>query len=315
MFQYFADWLTYSIFNLSPESKFGESINFFVYDIIKIYALILLTIACITFIRTFLSTHKIKKILVKQKFASGNIMSSLLGAMTPFCSCSSIPLFIGFLEAEVPLGIAFSFIITSPLVNEVVFVLMGGTFGWKIAFLYALSGITLGVIAGLIIGKLKLEKEVILKLGTSNDQKISETYIPKSLKEKIQYSIKKSFSIFKKLWWIIAIGVAVGATIHGYVPQEFFEKYFGANSFLAVPIAALVGIPIYAGCSTAVPIAFALTAKGIPLGTALAFLMSIAGLSLPEAVMLKRVISLKLLTIFFGTVALGIVLIGYLFNL
>jgi len=315
MFQNFADWLSYSVFGLLPNTKLVESLNFFVYDTIKIYALILLVVAGIAFVRTFLSPHKIKNILVKQRFATGNIMSSLLGSVTPFCSCSSIPLFIGFLEAEVPLGIAFSFIITSPLVNEVVFVLMGGTFGWKIAFLYAFSGIALGVIAGLIIGKLKLEKEVIFKLGANGDKKIDKTYLPKSLEGKIQFSIKESLSVFKKLWWVIAIGDAIGAAIHGYVPQEFFEVYVGVNSFLAVPIAALVGIPIYAGCSTVVPIAFALTAKGIPLGTALAFMMSIAGLSLPEAVMLKKVISMKLLAIFFGTVALGIVLIGYLFNL
>jgi hypothetical protein len=314
MIQQFADWLTYSIINLDPTSKIGGSVNFFIYDTIKIYFLILAVVGVIAFIRTFLPPDKIKKTFIKQKFGTGNLAASLLGAVTPFCSCSSIPLFIGFLEAEVPLGIAFSFIITSPLVNEVVFVLMGGMFGWKIAFLYALSGIVLGVVAGLIIGKLKLNKEVILKLGGDKGEKLHLDYLPKSLEGKIQFSLQESLSIFKKLWWIIALGVGIGAAIHGYVPQEFFEKYLGVKSILAVPIAALVGIPIYAGCSTIVPIAFALTTKGIPLGTALAFMMSIAGLSLPEAIMLKKVISMKLLVIFFGTVAAGIILIGYLFN-
>ena len=315
MFQNFADWLTYSIFGFFPGTALGGSVNFFIYDIVKIYVLILLIVAGLAFFRTFLSPHKIKNVLVKQKFGAGNVMASLLGAVTPFCSCSSIPLFIGFLEAEVPLGITFSFIITSPLVNEVVFVLMGGTFGWKIAFLYAFSGIVLGVMAGLILGKLKLEKEVTLKWGVNGDKKIAETYLPKSLEGKIQFSMKESVSVFKKLWWIIAIGVAIGAAIHGYVPQDFFERYLGADPILAVPVATLLGIPIYAGCSTVVPIAFALTAKGLSFGTVLAFMMSIAGLSLPEAIMLKRVMTMKLLAIFFGTVAVGIILIGYLFNL
>ncbi len=315
MIQQFAGWLAYSIFNLDPASKIGGSVNFFIYDTIKIYFLILIVVGAIAFIRTFLPPDKIKKIFLKQKFGAGNLAASSLGAVTPFCSCSSIPIFIGFLEAEMPLGIAFSFIITSPLVNEVVFVLMGGMFGWKIAFLYALSGIILGVTAGLIIGKMKLGKEIILKLGrNSKGEKLQLNYLPKSFEGKIQFSLQESFSIFKKLWWIIAIGVGIGAIIHGYISQEFFEQYLGVNSILAVPIAALIGIPIYAGCSTVVPIAFALTTKGIPLGTALAFMMSIAGLSLPEAIMLKKVISMKLLAIFFGTVAAGIILIGYLFN-
>lgn len=316
MFQQFSDWLTYTIFTFAPESKIGSSINFFIYDTIKIYFLVLVVVAIIAFIRTWLPPHKIKQAFIKQKFGSGNLAAALIGAVTPFCSCSSIPLFIGFLEAEVPLGIAFSFIITSPLVNEVVFVLMGGVFGWKIAFLYAFAGISLGVIAGLIIGKMHLNKEVILKIGGNNKgEQLHLDYLPKSLEGKIQFSLTETVKTFKKLWWVIIIGVGLGAVIHGYIPTEFFQKYLGINSLLAVPIATLVGIPIYAGCSTVVPIAFTLTTKGIPLGTALAFMMAIAGLSLPEAIMLKRVISMKLLVIFFGVVALGIILIGYLFNL
>jgi hypothetical protein len=315
MIQQFADWLVYSIFNLEANSKIGSSINFFVYDTVKIYLLIIVIIAVIAFIRTFLPPHKLKEVFAKQKFGIGNISASILGAITPFCSCSSIPIFVGFLKAEMPLGIAFSFIITSPLVNEVVFVLMGGTFGWKIATLYALSGIILGVVAGIILGKMKLEKEIILKLEDDNGVKLQLDYMPKSIEGKIQYSLSESFITFKKLWLVIAIGVAVGAGIHGYVPAEFFRQYLNINSFLAVPIATLIGIPIYAGCSTLVPIVFALTAQGIPLGTALAFMMAIAGLSLPEAIMLKRVMTMKLLATFFGTVAVGIILIGYLFNI
>jgi len=214
----------------------------------------------------------------------------------------------------VPLGIAFSFIITSPLVNEVVFVLMGGTFGWKIATLYALSGIILGVVAGLLIGKMKLEKEILLKFDENAWKKIALEYLPKTLEGKLQYAFHESFRTFKKLWLVIAIGVAIGAVIHGYVPVEFFQQYLNMNSWIAVPVATLVGIPIYAGCSTLVPIVFALVAQGVPLGTALAFMMGIAGLSLPEAIMLKKIMTMKLLVLFFGTVAVGIILIGYLFN-
>lgn len=315
MFQQFSNWLVYSIFNFNPSSKIGGSINFFVYDTIKIYFLVLVIIAIIAFIRTFLSPHKLKDTFARQKFGVGNISASILGAVTPFCSCSSVPIFIGFLKAEMPMGIAFSFIITSPLVNEVVFILMGGTFGWAIATLYALAGIILGVAAGLILGKIKLEKEIIMKFDEIAGESLSLEYLPKSFEGKIQYSLNESFVTFKKLWLVIAIGVGVGAAIHGYVPVDFFKHYLNINSMLAVPVATLIGIPIYAGCSTLVPIVFALTAQGIPLGTALAFMMAIAGLSLPEAIMLKKVMTFKLLAIFFGIVALGIILIGYLFNI
>ncbi|HCP08852.1 MAG TPA: hypothetical protein DIT25_03590 [Candidatus Moranbacteria bacterium] len=315
MIQQFADWCVYSLFNFDPASRIGSSVNFFVYDTIKIYLLVLAIITTIAFIRTFLPPHKLKETFSKQRFGAGNASAALLGAVTPFCSCSSIPIFVGFLKAEIPVGIAFSFIITSPLVNEVVFVLLGGTFGWKIAFIYSLSGIILGIIAGMVIGKMKLEKEVLLKFDQDSGKSLDSNYVPKSLEGKIQYSLKEGFQTFKKLWLVIAIGVAVGVGIHGYVPADFFQKYLSINSLLAVPLAALVGIPIYAGCSTLVPIVFALTAQGIPLGTALAFMMAIAGLSVPEAIMLKKVISMKLLIIFFGTVGLGIILIGYLFNI
>lgn len=313
MFDSISNWFTYSLLDLVPGTKIGESVNFFFYDLFKIYGLILLVVATISFIRTFLPPHRIRKVLMRQRFASGNILAALLGAVTPFCSCSSIPLFVGFLEAEVPLGIALSFIVTSPLVNEVAFVIMGGTFGWKIAILYALSGIVLGVLAGVSIGKMKLQKEVLLKFDGKGEASESSN-LPESIDGRIRFAVRKSISIFKKLWWIIAIGVGIGAVIHGYVPAEFFQRYLGGYSLLSVPTAVLAGVPIYANSSTVVPITFALTTKGVQLGTALAFMMAVAGLSLPEAVMLKKVISLKLLAILFGSVSLGIIIIGYLFN-
>jgi uncharacterized protein len=314
MIQFFADWLIYSVFGLDPSSAFGGSVNFFVYDVVKIYFLILSIVAVIAFLRTFMPPDKIKEILSKQRFGVGNLASALLGAVTPFCSCSSIPLFVGFIKARVPMGIAFSFIITSPLVNEVVFVLMGGTFGWKIAFLYAFAGILLGVVAGVLIGKMNLEKGILLNGEGEKGESLHLEYLPKTIEGKLQFAFHESYKTFKKLWLVILIGVGIGAVIHGYVPADFFQTYLGGNSLWAVPVAALVGIPIYAGCSTLVPIVFSLVEQGVPLGTGLAFMMSIAGLSIPEAVMLKKIISLKLLAIFFGMVAVGIVLIGYLFN-
>jgi len=313
MFKYIADWLIYSAFNLNPETRLGQSLNFFVYDTIKILLLIILVITVVAFVRSFFPPQKIKKVLSRQKFGLGNFLAACFGAITPFCSCSSIPLFLGFLEAEIPLGIAFSFLITSPLVNEVAFIIMGGTFGWQIAFIYAASGILLGTLVGAVLGKMKLGQEIKLKIkkpccADNNDPQ-------KNLSMRVKFALKQSFGMFKNIWWVVLIGVALGALIHGYVPEKVFTQYLNTNSIFSVPLAALIGIPVYAGCSTVVPIAFAAVTKGVPLGTALAFMMSIAGLSLPAAIILKRAISLKLLLIFFTIVGIGIIIIGYFFNL
>ena len=300
--------------SLIPGSQAATGMQFFVYDLIKIYLLILLIVTVISFIRTYLPPHRIKKVLMRQRLASGNILAALLGAVTPFCSCSSIPLFIGFLEAEVPLGISFSFLITSPLVNEIAFILMGGTFGWKIAWLYALSGIALGIVGGLFIGRFKLSKEILIKFDGNGKGNIASAKLPESFKARLRFAFFKALVIFKNLWLVIAIGVGLGAIIHGYVPAAFFQRYLGSGSLWAVPLAVLAGVPMYSNSATIVPIIFALTTKGVSLGTGLAFMMAVAGLSLPEAIMLKKVMSAKLLGIFFGSVALGIVLIGLIFN-
>ena len=311
MFQYIADIITYQIFNLQLDTQLANTVNFFIYDVIKILILIFFVVTVINFIQTFFDQNKFKEKIGKLRWGLGNIGAALFGAITPFCSCSSIPLFIGFIKARISLGVAFSFIITSPLVNEVAFVIMGGLFGWKLAFLYALSGITLGVIGGLIIGALKMEKEIILEKG---EVQVSQKSMPKTFQAKSKFAVRMGYKTFKKLFFYVIGGVAVGAIIHGYVPQEFFMNTVGRFEILSVPIAALVGIPIYAGCSTVVPLIFSITANGVPLGTSLAFMMAIAGLSLPEGVMLKRIISFKLLAVFFGLVGIGIMIIGYLFN-
>jgi len=311
MFKYLADLITDNVLRLEEGSKFSESLNFFIYDTVKILFLIVVVVFVVSFIKTYFSEEKIKITLAKGKFGIANLVASIFGAVTPFCSCSSIPLFIGFLKAGIPTGVAFSFLITSPLVNEVVFVLMGGTFGWKIAIIYAVTGILLGVIAGLILGKLKLKDQIIIN---DNNGKREEEYLPKTIKGKLEYSWKEGLKTFKKMFWYVVFGMLAGAIIHGYVPADFFEKMLNGFGFFAVPLAVLIGVPIYAGCSTVVPIIYAVTLNGVPLGTALAFMMSVAGLSLPEALIIKRVLKMKLLLIFFGIVALGIIIIGYLFN-
>lgn len=312
MLTWFANYIVYDVLKLPAEDNLAQALQFFIYDSIKILLLIFAVVTVIAFIRTFFRADKLKKFMEKARFGSGNLAAATFGAVTPFCSCSSIPLFLGFLEARIPLGIAFSFLITSPLVNEVAFVIMGGLFGWNLALLYALSGVALGVVGGLILGAMKMDKYIILEdKGTAGKEKV----MPQKFKEKIKYAFNEGFKTFKKLLPYVLGGVAVGAFIHGFVPQDAIMKFIGNYHFLSVPIAVIVGIPIYAGCSTVVPLIFSITANGVPLGTSLALMMSIAGLSLPEAIILKRVMKFKLLAIFFGMVGAGIILIGILFNL
>lgn len=312
MLNTFTDFLVYHLLGLSPETHFGESVHFFVYDVIKILFLIFTVMTIIGFIRTYLSPQKLKEFMTKSKWGLGNLAASSFGAVTPFCSCSSIPLFLGFIKARVPLGIAFSYLITAPLVNEVAFVMMGGLFGWRLALIYAFTGIALGVVVGLILGKLNLEKHLILE---GENAILNEKLLPKVFKKRITYALSDTFKTLKKLWPYVVGGVAVGAFIHGYVPQEFFVNTVGKYEMLSVPMAVLLGVPIYAGCSAVVPVVFSITSSGVPLGTSLAFMMSIAGLSLPEAIILKRVMKFKLLALYFGVVTIGIIAIGLLFNI
>ena len=304
-------YLVYDLIGFADGDRLGSVVHFFLYDAIKILALIFLVVSFIAFLRTFVKSSSLKEKLSRMPFGVGNLFASLFGAVTPFCSCSSIPLFIGFLKAQVPLGIAFSFLITSPLVNEVAFVIMGNYFGWKLALLYVISGVLLGVIAGLVLGVLKIERHIILDEGEKRE--MGSVHF-ESFKKRFFYSLRAGYRTFKKIYPYVLGGVFIGALVHGYVPQEFFTEMIGKYGVLSVPLAVIVGVPVYAGCSTVVPVIFSITAHGIPLGTSLAFMMSIAGLSLPEAIILKRVMSMKLLGLFFGIVALGIVMIGYLFN-
>jgi len=306
-------WMLYSGLKLNPELRWVESLNFFIYDSIKILFLLFVMIFIIGYLRTYLPQNKIKKWINGKKYGLSNIMASLFGAITPFCSCSSIPMFLSFLEAGIPLGVTFSFLITSPLVNEYLVVLMLGFFGWKITLAYVISGVLIGVISGLILGKMKLEKYLVKNLIASS-KKVKKEIRYKRTKERLHFGFNEAMSITKKLWIWILVGVGIGAVIHNYVPSELIQSIVNKGGLFAVPLAVLIGVPMYGSCAAIVPIAVVLFEKGVPLGTALAFMMATSALSFPEAVILRRAMKLRLILIFFGVVTLAIILTGYLYN-
>lgn len=312
MLQLITDWLAYSVLKLDPGSRLGSGINFFIYDSVKIILLLYVLIAVIGFLRSFISQEKIKSWISGAR-GWGNFFASLFGAVTPFCSCSSIPIFISFLKAGVPLGITFSFLITSPLINEYLVVLMLGFFGWKITLAYIISGMVIGIFSGIILGRMRLERYVEKDILTGNPEEISEIKY-KGMKDRIIFGIQESNSIVRKLWAWVLIGVGLGAFIHNYVPQETIHAIISKTGAFSVPIAVILGVPMYGSCAAIVPIAVVLFQKGVPLGTALAFMMAVASLSLPEAIMLRRAMKLKLIAVFFGITALAIIITGYLFN-
>lgn len=312
MLQLIVDWLVYSLFKLDSQAKWAQVINFFIYDSIKILLLLFVLISIIGFLRSYLSAGKVKKWLAGKKVFA-NFFAAIFGAVTPFCSCSSIPIFISFLQAGVPLGVTFSFLITSPLINEYLVILMIGFFGFKITFLYVLSGIVIGVVSGLILGKMKLEKYLVKDLVQQGNDDCSGKVLG-GFKSRLLFGIKEANSIVKKLWIWILVGVGLGSLIHNFVPQELIQSVISKTGFFSVPIAVIIGVPMYGSCAAIVPIAVALFQKGFPLGTALAFMMAVAALSLPEAIMLRRAMHLKLIAIFFLITTLAIILTGYLFN-
>ncbi len=314
--QKFSDWLVFEVLTVSKDSHLGEAFSFFVYDSLKIIFLLVLINYFMAVVRYFLPVEKMRDFLVSRKwYGLDYLLASAFGTITPFCTCSSIPLFIGFLEAGIPLGVTFSFLITSPLVNQVAIVLFAGLFGWKITILYVISAILLGVVGGFILNKLKLEKYVADYVWQIRSQK----NVIEKTKEKISVLLKsfwfEGWAMTKKIIPYVLIGIGVGALIHGYVPSGLFENYITSENLFAVPIATLVAVPMYANAVGVIPIMQALVEKGIPLGTAMAFMMAVVGLSLPEALILKRVMKIKLLLYFFGITTINIMIIGYLFNL
>lgn len=311
--QWFSDWLTYGLLNIQEGTSLGNSANFFVYDTIKILILLSVIVFIVSVVRSYFPPEKTKKYLGKHDHTIlGNFLASLLGIVTPFCSCSAVPLFIGFIQAGVPLGTTFSFLISSPMVNEVALVLLWGLFGWKIALIYITSGVIIATLAGWIMGKLRLEKwveEFVYK--TKSGQAIEVTM---ARKERLIYARDYVKEIVGKVWIYIIIGVAIGSVMHGYIPNDFLVKYAGPTNPLAVPLAVLIGIPLYSNAAGTIPIVSVLVNKGMAMGTALAFMMAVTALSLPEFIILKKVLKPKLIAIYASIVGLGIIFTGYLFN-
>jgi len=311
--QWLADWITYSILNLAKDTGLANTINFFIYDSIKVTLLLLVIVFIVGIIRTFVTAERVRKIVGKKKEGIGNILAALLGIPTPFCSCSAVPLFIGFIESGIPLGITFSFLIASPLINEVAATMLFAMFGWEIAAMYIISGLVVAILAGIIIGRLGLEKEVEEFVYKTHAKKVKEEKM--NWKQRINFGLQESKSITLKVLPYLLLGIAIGGIIHGYAPQDLLIQIAGKDNPLAVPVAVLIGIPLYSNAAGMVPIVGVLIDKGLPIGTALAFMMAVIGLSLPEMIILRKVLKPKLLAIFAFILFLSFTGIGLLFNL
>jgi uncharacterized membrane protein YraQ (UPF0718 family) len=307
-----ADYITYTLFGFIPGSRLGEALDFFLYDTAKIFLLLTTIIYAVSVIRTSFPPEKTKRMLSHKREYVGNVLAALLGIVTPFCSCSAVPLFIGFVESGVPLGVTFSFLISSPMVNEVALIMLWGLFGWKIALIYVGSGLLVAIIAGIIIGKLKMERYVqdyVWEMQVGNAEIVQLIF-----REKLDYAREYTLGLLKKIWPYVVVGVGLGAFIHGFVPQDFLVRWAGRDNPFAVPIAVALGVPLYSNAAGVIPIVHALMEKGMAIGTVLAFMMAVTALSLPEAIILKNVLKNRLLVVFFGIVAGAIVCVGYLFN-
>ena len=313
MFQYIADVITYDILRLARGTNIASSLNFFLYDVPKIYFLLAVIVFVVAVVRTFLPPEKIRALLSHKHEFTGNILAACLGIFTPFCTCSAIPLFIGMLESGVPLGVTMSFLVASPTINEVALIMLWGLFGWRIALIYIISGLLIATISGFVIGRLKMERYV-------EDFVFKVKPMPEGAEEKLTWKDRLSYAaeyvreIFSQVWLYVMLGVGIGAFIHGYVPIEFVTKYAGNGNPFAVIIAVFIGVPLYSNAAGTIPIVQALMEKGLALGTTLAFMMAVTSLSLPEFIILRKVLKLRLLLTYFGTVATGIILIGYFFN-
>ncbi len=312
--QLLSDWVTFGLFHLGKKSLLGNALNFFIYDSIKILILLLVIIYIVTFLRSFVSPEKTRKLLTRRFPLAGNILAALIGIITPFCSCSAVPLFIGFVESGVPLGVTFSYLISAPMVNEVAAVLLLGLFGWQIAGLYIVSGVVIAVIIGYLLGRLNLEnlvEDYVWKIKISRQNPEVKTTMRDRLRESRIYTI----DLVTKVFPYVLLGVGIGALIHGYAPANLLTKIAGRDNPLAVIFAVAIGVPLYSNAAGTVPIVSSLIEKGLPLGTALAFMMSVTALSFPEMVILRKVLKPKLLGIYIAILTIGIIFTGYLFNI
>ncbi len=312
MLKPFADWLVFTNIGLTPGSRAGEALDFFIYDTLKIFLLLSTIIFVVAIIRSWFPPERTRCLLSHKREYIGNVLAALLGIVTPFCSCSAVPLFIGFVESGVPLGVTFSFLISSPMVNEVALIMLWGLFGWRIALIYIGSGLLVAIIAGIIIGKLKMERSVQdyvweMQVGKSE-------ILQQSFRQKIDYARGYTLELLRKIWPYVVVGVGLGAFIHGYVPADFLARWAGRNNPFAVPVAVALGVPLYSNAAGVIPIVHALMEKGMAIGTVLAFMMAVTALSLPEAIILKNVLKNRLLFTFFGIMTVAIICVGYLFN-
>lgn len=311
-----ADAITFNLMRFDKESHWGQSINFFLYDVPKILLLLSGMIFLITLLRTFITPEQTRRWLGGKREGVGNVLASLLGVITPFCSCSAVPLFIGFVESGIPLGVTFSFLVTAPMVNEVALVMLFGMFGWEIAGVYMVTGLILAILSGIMIGRLKLESYVedfVYQIRVSNSAQIAERQL--SWHDRIGEALGSTKEIVGKVWPFVVVGIGIGAGIHGFVPDDVLADVMGRNTWWTVPAAVALGIPLYSNAAGIIPVVSVLMDKGVALGTALAFMMSVVALSLPEMIILRRVLKLRLLLIYIAILGVGIVITGYLFNL
>ena len=319
MIQQFADWLVYGIMGLDSASPLGTAVNFFFYDTIKILILLFFISVLMGIINAYFPIERLRNYLQTHKmYGLQYLLASIFGAVTPFCSCSSIPLFIGFVKGGIPLGVTFAFLITSPLVNEVAVAMFLGSFGLKVTLIYVVSGILLGVIGGFVLGRMKLENHLsdwvrqIQAQATTEAEAWEKEHT--SFWKRLPSIVRNAWGIVRGVLIYILIGIGIGAFMHGFVPEGFFEQYISKDNWFAVPLSVILAVPMYANAAGIVPVIEVFVAKGIPIGTAIAFMMAVVGLSLPEATLLKKVMKWRLIGIFFGTVTLSIILSGYLFN-
>lgn len=310
----FVDYLIYEVFHFNKSEHLANALNFFIYDTVKIFILLLSIIFIVSLLRTFFNVEKVRSYLQGKSEFTGNILASLFGIITPFCTCSAIPLFLGFLQARIPIGVTFSFLISAPLNNEIAIAMLFSLFGWKITAIYVGFGLFISIVGGYLIGKTNAQKYVLIDVKTM-DGDCDNPDLSMSKAQRVKEAWTYTYDIFKKIYLYVFVGVGIGALIHGFVPTDFIVEYTGGNDWYSVPAAVLLGIPMYASAAGVMPLIEVLTQKGMLLGSALAFMMAVTALSLPEALILKRILHTKLILLFFTIIGSGIILIGYVFNM
>jgi hypothetical protein len=307
-------FITYSLLRIKEGTHLGASLEFFFLDVPKVLMLLTLVVFFVGIIRSFFTPERTRQILAGKKEFVGNILAALLGIVTPFCSCSAVPLFIGFVSAGVPLGVTFSFLISAPMVNEIALILLYGMFGWKVAAIYLSTGLFIAIFSGFVIGQLKMERYIEEWVRKAKPPVNQETTKSEQWGDRIEYGAAAVREIVGKVWIYVILGIAVGAGIHGYVPEDFMASIMGKEAWWSVPLAVVIGVPLYSNAAGIIPVVHALLEKGAALGTVLAFMMAVIGLSLPETIILRKVLKPQLIATFIGIVAIGILIIGYLFN-